>query len=266
MCAFFGCERLRDVRLNEGLVVLGEEGIIDNEKTEGYVFVKSGIESIVFPSTLREIPEDTCRECGSLKNVTFREGLEGIGIGAFWETDVESVVLPKTLRRISQAAFCKCASLRTAKFSEGLTVLGGDEYSSDGKMISGVFEGSALESVLLPKTLKRIEYRAFEDCENLKSILLLGGLEFIGEKAFFNARLTSALIPKNVTEIADRAFYKNRLRRVTFEEGSRLRSVGDKAFGGNDPLSPDEVEFPRGAHVSEDVFEETWDIGAMQLG
>ena len=55
-------------------------------------------------------------------------------------------------------------------------VLGTNEYSSDGSMFRGVFEGSALESVGLPKTLERIEYRAFKDCGNLKNILLPDGL------------------------------------------------------------------------------------------
>ena len=119
------------------------------------------------------------------------------------------MVLPKTLRRISQGAFCKCASLRTAKFSEGLTALGTDEYYSDGDMIRGVFEMSTLENMELPKTLKRIEYRAFKDCENLNDILLPEGLEFIGKEAFFNARLVNVLIPNSVAEIADRAFYEN---------------------------------------------------------
>ena len=166
------------------------------------------------------------------------------------------MTFPASLRRISHGALCECKHLRTVKFSEGLAALGTDEYDSDGSMFKGVFEGSALENVELPKTLKRIEYNIFEDCKNLKSILLPGGLEFIGEKAFYNAGLASVSIPKSVAEIADCAFYKNRLRRVTFEEGSGLRSVGDNAFGENDPLSPDEVEFPRGAQVSDDVFEE----------
>ena len=84
--------------------------------------------------------------------------------------------------------------------------------------------------------MKIIEYRTFKGCRNLKDILLPERLEFIGEEAFFNARLASVSIPRNVAEIADCAFYENRLRRVTFEAGSRLGSVGDKAFGGNDLL------------------------------
>ena len=125
--------------MNEGLVVLGEKGVIDDKEREGYAFAKSGVESIVFPSTLREIPENTCWACESLRNITFREGLESIGINAFQETGVESVTFPASLRRISQGAFCKCGSLKTVKFAEGLAALGTDEYDFDGDMIMGVF-------------------------------------------------------------------------------------------------------------------------------
>lgn len=89
----------------------------------------------------------------------------------------------------------------------------------------------------LPRTLKRIEYSAFEDCRNLKGILLPERLEFIGKRVFFNARLASVSIPKSVVEIASGAFYGARLRRVAFEPWSRLGRVGDSAFGGNELLN-----------------------------
>ena len=106
------------------------------------------------------------------------------------------MTFPASLRRISQGAFSKCGNLKTVKFSEGLIALGTDEYDSDGDMIRGVFEGSALENVELPKTLERIEYSAFEDCGNLKNIILPEGLEFIGKKAFFNTKFADVTVPK----------------------------------------------------------------------
>ena len=145
-------------------------------------------------------------------------------------------MLPASLRRIRQGAFCKCESLKVVKFSEGLTVLGTDEYTAKGNVFRGVFDRSALESVELSKTLKRIEYSAFKGCRNLKDILLPVGLEFIGKEAFCNTKLAGVSIPASVLKIEKRAFYKAELRRVTFGPGSRLTSVGDKAFGGNGML------------------------------
>ena len=121
-------------------------------------------------------------------------------------------MLPASLRRICQGAFSKCENLRTAKISEGLALLGTDGYTPKGNLFRGVFDRSALESVELPKTLKRIEYRAFNGCRNLKDILLPEGLEFIGKEAFYKSKLAGVSIPASILKIEDRAFYKAELR------------------------------------------------------
>ena len=87
---------------------------------------------------------------------------------------------PRALRTIRQSAFQDCKSLKRVQLNEGLEVLGTDDHPN-GATWCGVFEGSAVESVLLPSTLKKIEYSAFEDCKKLKNISLPEGLEFIGE-------------------------------------------------------------------------------------
>lgn len=48
----------------------------------------------------------------------------------------------------------------------------------------GTFEGSAVESVQLPSTLKIIERDVFRECRHLRSIELPEGLEVIGESCF----------------------------------------------------------------------------------
>lgn len=63
-----------------------------------------------------------------------------------------------------------CKSLKSVTFNEGLEALGTDEYPNKEKVWYGTFEESALESVELPKSLKRIEYRAFCNCAGLKNI------------------------------------------------------------------------------------------------
>ena len=57
----------------------------------------------------------------------------------------------------------------------------------DGQLYYGVFQESAVESVTLPSTLKRIEYGAFQDCKNLKHITLPNGLEKIGMRCFYES-------------------------------------------------------------------------------
>ena len=68
--------------------------------------------------------------------------------------------------------------------NEGLEVLGTDEYKENGSSYRGVFQWSAIESVTLPSTLKRVECNAFCECVNLKNVKLPKGLEYIGNRCF----------------------------------------------------------------------------------
>lgn len=63
------------------------------------------------------------------------------------------------------------------------------------------------------------------------------------------------MFPASVEKIGEKAFYDNKLKKITFSSGSRLRIVGDCAFGLNDQLDQEKVRFPENAQVSESVFD-----------
>ena len=100
----------------------------------------------------------------------FSEGLKKVGFGAFSESGVECVNLPSSTKKIDTEAFAECKWLRSVRLNEGLETLGTNEYRENGTMCIGVFQESALESVSLPSTLKRIEYNAFKGCKSLKEV------------------------------------------------------------------------------------------------
>ena len=131
-------------------------------------------------SKLKIIEEDAFCDCCDLENVELPAGLEEIGLCAFEGSGLRTVTAPPSVRVIHQGAFCKCKSLRKVVLNEGLEVLGTDERIAIDMGYYGVFEKSAVEEVVLPSTLKRIEYSAFEDCGHLKDAVLPEGLEYIG--------------------------------------------------------------------------------------
>lgn len=91
--------------------------------------------------------------------------------------------------------------------NEGLEVLGVDEYLS-GDELPGVFQHSALESVKLPSTLKRIEYNTFVSCANLKAVDFPDGLETIGLGAFRESGLQGVKFPASLRTIEQASFAK----------------------------------------------------------
>ena len=135
-------------------------------------------------SALKKIGPNAFYWCTNLANVALPEGLEEIGMYAFYHSDIDSVVFPSSLRTVHQGAFSDCKSLKTVVLNEGLEVLGTNEHKDNGCWYNGVFHGSAIESVTLPFTLKRIEYSAFRGCTNLKSVTLPEKLEYIGKYSF----------------------------------------------------------------------------------
>lgn len=75
----------------------------------------------------------------------------------------------------------------------------------------------------------------------VETVLLPATLTELGEQTLWGAFLRSIEIPASVEVIGDRAFARcRRLSRITFEPGSRLRTIGDRAFQ-NTPLSVVEI-------------------------
>lgn len=116
-------------------------------------------------------------------------------------------------------------------FNEGLEQLGTGECDDDGYECQGLFQGSAIESVTLPTTLRRIAQSAFYGCWNLKTIKLPALLEAIGENCFLGSGIVSIEIPPHVEEVKDSAFCNcGALHKVSFPKDSRLHTIGAFAF------------------------------------
>ena len=95
----------------------------------------------------------------------------------------------------------------------------------------GVFEGSTLEFVELPRTLRTLGSRTFYGCERLAAVQLPEALESISGCCFAHSGLESVEIPAGVAEILEFAFWGCRaLRSVKCMQGSRLSKIGERAF------------------------------------
>lgn len=174
-------------------------------------------------SRLKKIGKGAFSECSGLKSVQLPDGLEEIGIRAFANSGLESIVTPQSVRTIRRGAFCNCGDLKKAVLNEGLEVLGTEEKEMSKEHWSGVFQGSALETVKLPSTLKRIECKAFRSCASLKRIDLPEKLEYIGMESFSNSGLQSVTFPKALKVVGQGAFsYCKSLRTVVMNEGLKI--------------------------------------------
>jgi hypothetical protein len=170
------------------------------------------------------IHDNAFRQCSSLVEVEFSEGLELIGIQAFfWCENLKHISkFPSTLKEIHKNAFHGCLSLVGVEFSEGLEVIG-DQAFWNCKNLKQINK--------LPSTLKEIRGYAFWRCESLNSsIEFPEGLQVIGKSAFEKCcELKRVKIPSAHVVIKLYAFsYCQSLVAVELPEG--LQVIGEYCF------------------------------------
>ncbi|MDB4652171.1 leucine-rich repeat protein, partial [Verrucomicrobia bacterium] len=108
-----------------------------------------------------------------------------------------------------------------------------EETDSNVKVIDckkSVFGALNIPKTYNGKPVTTIEQHAFEDCNNLASVILPDGIKTIGTAAFGKCiNLTSVTIPDSVTSISNWAFYEcAHLKSVSI--GSGVTSIGSYAF------------------------------------
>ena len=108
----------------KGYVLSFPEGVTEiryEKNKENITFNDANIQNIIFPKTLRKIGDgerlarynaDSVREIGVfsknwIKSISFQEGLEEIGFGAFEMNDLTQVEIPATVKIIKDRAFAK---------------------------------------------------------------------------------------------------------------------------------------------------------------
>ena len=188
--AFQGCERLRDVTLNDGLKYIGISCF------EGC----TSLESITLPKSLKVIREYAFRNCanfdnwgnfmgGGLESVVFEDGVDFYTNDVycfynhvFWGcANLSSVTLPNgTPGRfiIPAGTFGYCGNLKKIEFP-----------TNTGKIEAMAFYRTGLESLDLTKIEWKEPfylqgYYTFAACENLKTVTAKGKVRFDGLYTF----------------------------------------------------------------------------------
>ena len=234
---------LKDLDLSEvNLPTLFEKVFHENKK----------IEKIILPSTLTTIGQYAFYDCTSLQTVTFEKGsrLKTIEESAFEDcTELTSIEIPASVETIEDSAFKGCSKLATVTFEKGSqlkAIWGGyyaysTRYSAYSYYYGAVSDCTALTSIEIPASVETIKSTAFQGCSSLATVTFEKGskLKTIGGSyasyyygAFSNCTaLTSIEIPASVETIKAAAFMRcSKLATVTFEKGSKLKTIDGYAF------------------------------------
>lgn len=156
-------------------------------------------------------------QCKTLTNVIFPKNLKEIRDYSFGNTNITSIVIPKTLTKLDAGALAiptlssiqvedgneKYYSKNNAIYEKATGVLiRGCKTSGipEGvvKIGSSAFEDSKLESIVLPTSVKTIEYGAFSGCNDVQQDLYIpASVKEIGRFAFYDCNLSTIVVDKN---------------------------------------------------------------------
>jgi len=143
-----------------------------------------------------------------------------------YEDMIETIEIDAGVTYIGTNAFSGFGALTTINFGENsqLTEIGERAF----------WQNTALKNVdLSPLTnLRTLGEEVFFNCYKLKEVILPEGLVSIEYLALSNCVFESITIPASVEEIGDEAFYGcKKLKEIKFAGNSKLKSIGEYAFG-----------------------------------
>jgi hypothetical protein len=168
--AFAGCSKLTSVTLPRGLTKIGINAF------RGC----SSLIAISIPNTVTEIGASAFSGCSSLVSITIPNSTKILGSAAFAGcSKLASVTISNSMTQIENYVFSACSSLKSIAIPNSVTKIG---YSA--------FNNSGLTAIVLPVSVKSIEFDAFARCNNLTTVALEEGtvIEF-GSRSFVGSKL-----------------------------------------------------------------------------
>lgn len=230
---FVLAESLTSVELPEGLLSIGVS-----------CFNQTGLKSIQFPSTLQKIDDNAFWRGQIAGDVHIPESVTAIGKNVFNKCPITSVNLPEGLQVLGGGAFSETKLTEMPEIPESITVLDSTfqgctdikevTIPSQVTDISGAFAGTGISTVTVPYQVTNY-YRAFNGCKSLEKVVIESQSDTIpsggsAQGVFQNCtNLKSVILPEWVTTIGNYAFSGcTSLKDTAFLKD--VKSIGDFAF------------------------------------
>lgn len=212
--------KITRVIIHEGVTSVSTKAFVSCESLE-YAFI---------PSSMKDI--DGFTACSSLKSINLPEGLETIGIQAFCDCDsLKTVIIPSSVNSIGFGAFEWCDSLTEIKVKSNnayFTDINGVLYNKDKTKIIQYPKAKTQTSYIIPSSVTTVGRDAFEECENLKSIILPEKLTSIEESAFSSSGIKTIEMPVGVTTISRSAFNSSFIESIVLP--NNIVKIDEMAF------------------------------------
>lgn len=253
--AFAYCAQLTDIDFGSGVHSIGPTAFTDC----------TGLTSLQLPDNVRYIYDNAFIACTNLTDVNLGNGLEAIGPYAFAGLEnLQTIYIPDSVKTLGEGAFSTCTKLKNITLGSGIEMIDvgafygtgiwenpADNEVYAGKWFLGLKDDTATALNLREDTVGIANY-ALAGNEVLEQINLPDSVKIIGNMAFAEANFSSITLGGGVEIIGDQAFYGCKklvtaiLRAYDFIEheplDSSLKTIGSYAFRNCEAL--EEIEIP----------------------
>lgn len=231
----FRCVNAKSLYIESGITKIGN-----------YAFADAEIEKAEIPDSVTEIGMCAFDGCNYLMSIKLSQSLTEISAACFREClMLNNVIIPDSVTDIKSSAFRDCTRLSNVKLPANGVNIG--EYA---------FARCIIKQLALSKNMT-VNKHAFDDCK-IDCVVVSGNIDFSLRNAGIKkliiadgttefegpslADLEEVIIAESVEEISGFTIC-TKLKKVTFEGNSRLKTIGSYAFHGCSELT--EIKIPK---------------------
>ena len=186
----------------------------------GAISIPESIEYNSITYKVISIGVDAFRNCNGLTSITIGDSITSIGNTAFLHCyNLTSVTIPNNVTSIGESAFNGCSNLTSVTIGKNVTSIKEMAFNNCYSLTSVLWNAKNCHSYSFGSQVE--SFRFGEDVENIPASLCSG-----------MRKLTSVIIPGNVTSIGEYAFRNcSSLTRATMgTNGNGIASIGKAAF------------------------------------
>ena len=198
--------------------------LIDTIRSNTF-FGNSAVTTLLLPDSVRVIENAAFSNYNNLKELRLPASVESVGDQAFSNClKLEKLELNNKLQTIGVSAFSSMIRLKELNIPASVVTIGEGAFTSMWALEKLAFAPNS--------QLQSIGKNAFNNTQNLVSIILPAGVTSIGESAFENSSaLVSIALPAGLVEIPNNLF-KNSPKLETVNIPDRITAIGASAFAG----------------------------------
>ena len=251
--SFTGCDNLITISMPStcALTIIKQLDVADITITGDTIFNNvfqnyTGTLNITLADSITTIGDYAFSGCSGLTEIILPNNLQNIGDYAFEKcVNLTEIILPNSITKIGSYAFCDCVGLTSISIPDQLTYISQDTFTNCTNIgevhapasCAGSLAKATGASKVIITSGSTIGLRAFEDCIDLKEVIISDSVTSIEHGAFWGCSgLTYVSLSKSIKTINSYAFDDcSNLEEIIIPES--VKSIYEGAFSSCDKLT-----------------------------